>query len=315
MIEKCISLICTVKNEDKTIKELLESIFNQVRKPDEIIIVDGGSTDKTVDIVKGYSENNTRIDLIIAPGANISKGRNIAIERAKGNIIAVTDAGCILDSNWIKNIVKPFEEDSSVDVVSGWSEPIAQNDFELCVAELTSPKLYKVNKRKENFLPPSRSVAFKKECWERIGGYPEWLYTAEDTLLDLKLKSCNFKFSFAQDAVVNYRVRTNVKDVAKQYYLYGKGDGQAKLFINTYTVFCMIYLSGAILMLWGFFYPLAWIILIFCIISYIAPPMVRIQTKIKGKKNTYIVPFLIIVIDLSKIRGYLIGRTQALQKW
>lgn len=235
-----VSLICTVKNEESSIRELLDSILNQTVLPDEIIIVDGGSTDNTVPIIKEYIKKGAPIRLIVAEGVNIAQGRNIAIKHAKNGIIASTDGGCVLDKNWLYEITRPFYEDETCDVVIGWYESLAETKFEEIVAELTYPKLKWVKKNLHKFLPSSRSIAFKKKCWEKVGGYPENLYTAEDTVFDLKMKEAGCKFVFNPKAVVYWRVRPNIKSLFKAHYLYAKGDAEAGLYFVQYFLMSML---------------------------------------------------------------------------
>ena len=105
-----VSLICTTLNEGSSIQKLLDSLVRQTRLPDEIIFVDGGSSDNTVAILERYaSEHQLPLQVIVAPGANISQGRNIAIEAATGPIIASTDAGVRLDTRWLEEILKPLQ--------------------------------------------------------------------------------------------------------------------------------------------------------------------------------------------------------------
>src|SRR5579859_3755003 len=101
-----ISFITTVYNEEQTIGELLDSLLLQSKMPDEIIIVDGGSSDDTVKKIEkirlNIKEYQGRFVLISKKGKR-SIGRNEAVKQAKGEIIVCSDAGCILDKNWLKN--------------------------------------------------------------------------------------------------------------------------------------------------------------------------------------------------------------------
>lgn len=300
-----VSLICTLKNEESSIKEFLDSLVSQSRPPDEIIIVDGGSTDRTVEIIKFYIENGAPIKLIVEDGANIAEGRNIAIKNAKYDIIASTDAGCRIDKDWLKKLVRPFEKDPSIDVVSGWYEADARTEFEKCVAELTYPKLERVLKAPDNFLPSSRSIAYKRDAWEKVGGYPEWLYTAEDTLFDLSLKKVGCKFIFVADAVVWWKVRPNLRSVFKQHYLYAKGEGYARLSFKNYLLPYILYLSGFIFLSLGFIFKFLWILLLLCLISYLLIPTIRLYKK--GLKAFMLSPLIRMAIDIGCMVGYLAG--------
>jgi len=220
-----VSVICTLKSEEFSVKGLIDSLFSQHRMPDEFVIVDGGSADHTVEIINLYIQSGLPINLIIKEGVNIAEGRNIAIKNAKHDYIASIDAGCRADKDWLKNLLRPFEEDPSLDVVAGFFLPDAESRYEEVVGELLYPKLEYMNP--ERFLPSGRSIVFKKKCWEEVGGYPEWLYTGEDSLFDLKLKESGYKFAFAKDAVVYWRPRPTLNKLFKQYFLYAKGTTQA----------------------------------------------------------------------------------------
>ena len=219
-MKRKISVICTVRNEESTIKELVNSLLAQKRRPDEIIFVDGGSADRTLGILKSYGK---RLRVISSPGANIAKGRNIAIRSAKGEWIASIDGGCVADRDWLGNLERkmPF-----ADVVSGAYLPISRNMFERVQGAVVVKDPSSLG---PGFLPSSRSIAFKKSAWLAVGGYPENTYTAEDTLFDLKLKRGGFRFALARDAIVFWRMRPTLQKFAEQFFLYGKGDGKTGL--------------------------------------------------------------------------------------
>ena len=300
-----ISLICTVKNEEGTILDWLESLKRQTKLPDEIIIVNGGSIDKTVELIKEFMrKSNLNIRLIIAPGANIAQGRNIAVRNCTNGIVASTDAGCRLSSQWLENITKPFEEDPSLDVVSGVYLPWYKSEFEEVVGDIIFPDVNKLTA--ESFLPSSRSVAFKKEVWELIGGYPECLYTAEDTLIDLKLKVLGMKFVLVKEAIVYWRVRGNLKEIFKQYFNYAKGDGEAFIHVRTFAFLYSLLLLVLVLTMVLWSNPMYWIAFISLSLFSLWFKYVRkIKRKtVKKVAYGYLVAFTIL---LGLFTGYVIG--------
>ena len=105
-----VSLIITVLNEADTICSLLKAVNDQTLLPDEIIVVDGGSKDETPQIIKKITQDNPDLNLklFIEPGFNISQGRNFAINQAKNKLIAITDAGCVPNKNWLEELVKTY---------------------------------------------------------------------------------------------------------------------------------------------------------------------------------------------------------------
>ena len=303
-----VSLICTLKNEVSSIDGFLNSLFSQSKVPDELIIVDGGSTDGTIDVIESYINNKTAfpIKLLVCEGVNIAQGRNIAIKNADFDLIASTDLGCVLDNDWLKNLIRPFEEDSDTDVVSGWYEPDARTTFERIAADVIFPKLDTVVKNQQNLLPSSRSVAYKKKCWELVGGYPEWLYTAEDTLYDINLKKADCKFVFAPDAVVYWRVRPNLKSIFKQYYLYARGDGQAGINTRQYVILLAGVSATTVLLIGSFYHNIFWVGLLMVLCSYCALPFWRRSINFREAPLSKLV--IRSVTDISGVIGFLMGR-------
>ncbi len=218
-----VSLICPIYNEEDSIEELIKSMIGQTKKPDEIIFVDSFSKDKTTEIIKKYIHKYKFIKLI-QKKSNIAEARNIAVSNSKYDLIACTDASSKLDKNWLKEIISPFK-DKKIDVVSGGYIAISKGGIEDYISILTVKPMEEWEE--ETFLPSGRSISFRKSAWKAVGGYPENLYTGEDTLFDLKLKESNFKFKLSKKAIVFWRGRNTIKKFIKQFYLYGKGDGES----------------------------------------------------------------------------------------
>ena len=236
-----VSVICTVLNEGQSIQNLLNSLVAQTRPPDEVVFVDGGSTDDTVATLKQVADaGKLPIQVIIEPGANISRGRNIAIKAAAGPVIASTDAGVHLDNHWLEELLKPFQVDEPPSVVAGFFVPDPQSAFEVAMGATVLPALYNINP--DTFLPSSRSVAFLKSSWQAIGGYPEWLDFCEDLIFDIRLRDEAGPFAFAPEAVVYFRPRRNLRAFFKQYYQYARGDGKADLWRKRHAIRYSTYL-------------------------------------------------------------------------
>ncbi|MCI0474772.1 MAG: glycosyltransferase [Anaerolineales bacterium] len=243
-----VSLILTVKNEADALPRLLDSIAAQTRAPDEIVVVDGGSTDATLDVLNARAPS-LPLTIIASPGANISQGRNIAIRAARGDIICATDAGVRLEPEWAEELIKPLDEEQSavsgqrsavVDVVSGFFVPDPQSVFETALAATTLPVLADIIP--EKFLPSSRSVAFRKRAWEQVNGYPEWLDFCEDLIFDFALRNAGFCFAFAPRAIAHFRPRASLRAFFKQYYQYARGDGKANLWFLRHVIRYTTYL-------------------------------------------------------------------------
>ena len=223
-----VSVITTVLNEANSIDILLDSLAQQTRVPDEVVVVDGGSTDGTFDRLERYAHRSPfKLQVISRPGHNISQGRNVAIAAAQHGLIAATDAGVRLEKDWLEQLLVPLQSEGSADVVSGAFMAAPETLFELALGAVTLPAISEIDPL--IFNPSSRSVAFRREAWQRVGGYPEWLDYCEDLLFDLNLRAAQFRFAFAPRAVAHFRPRPTLSAFYRQYYRYARGDGKADL--------------------------------------------------------------------------------------
>lgn len=307
-----ISLITTVLNEEKTIEEFLDSVAAQKQLPDEVVIVDGGSKDETKKKILGKGK---KIKLFVVEGANRSEGRNEAIKRAENEIIAVTDVGCVLDKNWLLEIAKPFL-DPKVKVVAGYYLPEAKTVFQKCVAPFfcVMPDFIEKHKNKADFefLPSSRSVAFRKEVWEKTGGYPSKLNYCEDLVFDQKIKRAGFKIYFNPEAIVFWPQRSNLMAVFKQFFHYAVGDGQ--VFFSRYQTHSrkiafiyLRYLLALLLLIFGFKDVLFWKILLAGFWLYILREILEKYRYVKQPAGVIVLPIVRFAADIAVMAGTLIG--------
>lgn len=282
-----ISLIATVLNEEKDIKSFLDSIENQTLLPDEIIVVDAGSTDGTIAIIKKHSS----VRLILKKVANRSLGRNLAIESAKHSIIAVSDVGCTLDKDWLKRITKPFES-SKVDAVAGFYKVKAKTVFQKCLAPFVAIMSDKLNLN--TYLPSSRSLAFKKSAWRKVGGYPEDLNYCEDLSFAKNLKA-KTNLVVEPKALVYWQMVESLKDYFYQIQNYATGDVQAKYKPHIKKIIS-VYLRYLIFIIFPslFFLYLFW-------------PVFKHYSYVKTPKAIAYLPLVQLTTDLGIIVGSLKG--------
>ncbi len=239
-----VSLIFTVLNEGEDVRKLMDSLLQQHTLPDEVVVVDGGSTDQTVAVLEEYADR-LPLRIIIEPGANISRGRNVAIEHATHELIAVTDAGVHLQPDWLTCLMAPFHLHASgssemPDFVSGFFLPDPKGLFEHALAMTTLPAREEMGKGR--FMPSSRSVAFTRSIWRRVGGYPEWMTWSEDVLFDLALMNIGAKIVYQPDAIVWFRPRASLSAFMRQYRNYAYGDGQGLLWPKRHAIRYITYL-------------------------------------------------------------------------
>lgn len=225
------TVVITVRNEVSNIAKVVDGLLAQSYAPAEIIIVDGVSTDGTLEILNRF-ESQGHIRLISRP-CNIAQGRNIGVAYASQSYIAVTDAGCDIDPDWLRELGNCFAANPGVDVVSGNYKFDIQTPFEEAVV-LATDHPDRETSDQARYYPSSRSIAFRKAAWEAVKGYPEWLYAAEDTLFNIRLRELGFGFVFCQSAIVRWRPRTSVRAMVRQFFNYARGNGRVGIGTSGY---------------------------------------------------------------------------------
>lgn len=319
-----VSVIATVYNERASIERLLDSLAAQTRRPDEVVICDGGSSDGTADAIRTYAARHPdrlpKLRVIGAPGANISRGRNLAIAAAQGPIIAATDAGVRLAPTWLEKLVEPWAHDPETLAVAGFFTPDAEGVFQIAMAATVLPLRGDIDPAR--FLPSSRSVAFTKAAWAQAGGYPEWLDYCEDLLFDFAINAQApdrpSGFVWAPEALVHFRPRTSLRSFWTQYYRYARGDGKADLWRKRHAIRYATYFVALPLLLghawFGFFARwLGWAGLLAGVVLYCRRPWQRLRvpgaalTPAQWLAAAALVPVIRVTGDLAKMAGYPVG--------
>lgn len=305
-----VSVVVTVLNEAKSLPRLLDSLAAQNRRPDEVVVCDGGSTDGTSALL--YAEDRFPLRVVERRGANISQGRNVAISAATGDIIAVTDAGVRLDPEWLASIIAPLE-DQEASIVAGFFRPDPQTLFETAMGATVLPELQDI--RPQRFLPSSRSVAFRKSAWKDVGGYPEWLDYCEDLIFDFRLRSRYGPFVFVPQALVYFRPRSSLRAFFLQYYRYARGDGKADLWRLRHAIRYLTYLvalplivvAGAVGTAWW------WAVTLVAVPGMFWFPWRRLSrlwgdmNHLQRLKAALWVPVIRVTGDVAKMFGYPVG--------
>ena len=333
------SFISTVYNEEDSIREFLESLKSQTVLPGEIIIVDGGSGDRTFSRMEDFfsqwareykssiymspdkddrdkSRGKVIVKLIKSPGAGISRGRNIAIDQSSGSSISVSDAGCILDPGWLEAISRGIKKDPSR-INGGMNYSICGSMLQKLTALSIMPGLNETDP--ESFMPSSRNISFRKTHWEDVGGYPEDLDFGEDMRFDFNLKEKGYNLVFSPAAAVYWKMRENISKIFRQFFRYAKGDCLGRMYpLRHFIRFFSGALFLAVLICGIFISP--WIFLAFIILgaAYCYKPYYRLFIRWEGNEGCrpkgmgklaalILLPLLLIYIDTAKVFGYLYG--------
>lgn len=219
------SIAITTFNEEKTVGKLLDSLLNQTKKADEIVIVDGGSKDKTIEIINHYQKKSGTIKLL-KEKCTRARGRNLGVEIAKNEIIAITDAGCVAHPDWLEKITQPFRN-GRVGISAGFYKMVGETSLQKSMAIFLGVKPSKFD---VSFLPSTRSLAFRKRVWEEVGGFPEEKgNSAEDTYFNYYALKLGVKYARVKDAIVEWGMPENLIEFFKKIQTYAKWDARTKI--------------------------------------------------------------------------------------
>jgi glycosyltransferase involved in cell wall biosynthesis len=304
------ALVVSVRNEAATIRQTLEALDAQTRPPDEIVIVDGGSTDGTLDALEEWARDLPARTVLSSPGASIGGARNLAIGKSHAEIVAVTDAGCLPERDWLERITAPLVANSA-DFAKGFYRGDPRNRFERLTDCLNLPDSREVDPG--GFMPSSRSVAFTRGIWERVGGYPEWLEVGEDMYFDFRIAEAGARSVFVPDAVVLWRLRPDLRAFMRQYFNYARGDGLAGMYPRRHAVRFGAYASGAGVAAAAGRWPAALALPATLGAAWLLPSYRRAFRRLplgEALMALPAMPLLAAVMDLAKMAGYLAGRRQ-----
>lgn len=190
-----ISIIIPAYQEAKYIQKTFRSIKMLTRKPDEVIVVDGGSTDKTREIAKKFGAK-----VIIEKTRGIGLARNRGLKEATGDIIAYTDADTTVPPDWLTKIEESLKNPKAVGVY-GIFKVLDGNIFYRLHIAYTGALMNKIYYYFGVLMAPGQNMAFKRKAGLKVGGFPENFKIAEDIEMMTRLKKIG-EIVFRNDLVV-----------------------------------------------------------------------------------------------------------------
>jgi glycosyltransferase involved in cell wall biosynthesis len=187
-------------NEGKVISRCMKSLRKQTFKDFEVVVVDSGSTDGTLEIVKKYGGR-----VIYEPRRGVPLARNRGVRESKGDIVVHTDGDSSYHPDWLEKIAKHFE-DKEVVAVGGPIEPAERRLKHIIIFKVTTNYFPRFAKLFGFVAFQGSNSSFRRKAYEKAGGYDEKIRTLDDNELPNRIKKLG-KVVFDPSLVVTTSTR------------------------------------------------------------------------------------------------------------
>jgi glycosyltransferase involved in cell wall biosynthesis len=210
-----VSVVITVRNEERHLSQLLESLLAQ-DPPLEIVIVDSESRDRTRGIAEEFARRAPGTVRVLSKPGSRGIGRNAGVRAARGDVVAFTDGDCFADSGWVAAIRSAA---ATADVLAGRTVPVGKPQY----GHLERVELFQSG---YDVTYPSCNLAYRRELFERLGGFDPRFITAEDIDLNLRAVRSGAAIRYLPEAIVYHRMRATFVRFLYQAFWNGYGRKQ-----------------------------------------------------------------------------------------
>ena len=222
-----VSVVVPILNEVRTIDDTLVAILGQSYSDIEVLAVDGGSEDGTIDRLTSFAENDPRLRVLPNPRRSIPAALNIALAEARGVYLVRVDAHSEIRSDYVEQLVRHLERDG-VSGVGGRKTAVGSPPSGAAIAAaLGSPfgvggsvYHYATEPTTTDHIPYG---AYRVSTARELGGWDERLVANEDYEFDIRVRAAGGTLFLDPSIEVLWRCRSRVPDLARQYRRYGRG--------------------------------------------------------------------------------------------
>ena len=224
-----VTVVIPMKDERDYIGKCLESVINQdyPKALTEILVVDGGSTDGSLEVVTDFMKHHANIKLLGGPGVNCPAAMNIGINEANGEIVAKVDAHGYPARSFLTAGIHYLTGDPTVKCVGGPIRPLAQGIIARAGVFARS-SVFGVGKgvysmgKSSGFVDSVQCGLYQKDVFRKVGLFDEALQFGEDEEINWRIRKKGYKIFSSPDIRFYYFSRTSFKALFKQYYNYGR---------------------------------------------------------------------------------------------
>lgn len=291
-----VTAILPTYNNEKTIEKCLKSILNQSYKDLDIIVVDDGSTDNTVKILRRFKS----IKIIEKEHTHRPKNLNIGIKKAKGEIIFIVETDGYYEKNYLKKCLKYFKDKNIAGTIGKLYCTRPNENFWRRVRDLEFKVRFKDYK-------PFTAWIYKKKILEEVGGYDEDLYVHDDFILGRKMKQKGYRFAWVPEAKWWHEEKVGLKDMYRQRMKWGIGFVPLFLKYKYVPKFIPLFTFLLFVLLFSIKYPLILIIYPIFYLLFILKYSLKATKITKNPIYLFLIPLLKIYRGLISSIGFWYG--------
>jgi GT2 family glycosyltransferase len=219
-----ISVLMPVRNEERHILSAIEAVLAQ-RVPLELLIIDGASTDRTVELVQSVTDD--RVQLLSNPARTIPAALNIGLASARGSMVARIDAHARVNGDYLRNGLRHLV-DPDVAAVGGIRLAVADTATGKAIASALSSK-FGVGNSINHYADVAQDTdhasfgIYRRSVAQNVGGWDENLPVNEDVDFDHRIRLAGHRIRFDPAMEIHWQVRESLSGFARQYRRYGRG--------------------------------------------------------------------------------------------
>lgn len=316
-----VSVILTVKNEERTVGHAIESVLRIDYPNYEVIMVDTGSEDQTVRIAKQYGIKTVQVNAS-TPGI----GRNVGIRNSSGEIVAFVDGDCyVCRKDWLKSAVDLLRQNN----IGGVSGPVISSSqgayiskvlldvFSTFFASAGSASFSRYKKQKELKSLPSANAIYRREVLEKVGLFSEDLKFCEDTDLSYRIRKAGYRLVYSPNIVVEHDWKVHsFKSLFHHMLKYGAGRAVAVKkhhylfsFFHAVPSFALICLSFLLLLSFlykgSFMYATVLLVSSYGVLAFVSAFLVAY--RFRDIKIMVVAPITYVLVHIGYAIGFILG--------
>ncbi len=242
-VSETVSVVMVNYNGEAFLEECLRSILDQSRSPDEILIVDNASTDRSLSLLQTSFPDIPLLKL--QENLGYAGACNRGIEESTGELVAILNNDLVLDSKWLESLLKEnspawdfwasrilFASDPSRVDSAGDGMAVVGSGFKIGHGDLAS----RYETACEVFGACGAAALYRRSLLEAVGGFdPDFFLIYEDADLNVRARLQGFRCRYVPGAVVLHRVNTSIGSLSRTYVFFGHRNSEYVFWKNMPT--------------------------------------------------------------------------------